>query len=93
MLSVVLRDGNQNSLSDAGCAVLNAVAAGEGAYMNVLINLAGLSRDGREGAFRKKLHDESERAVARLRKTASALTEDTFAKLKSGLKDSSGVLA
>jgi glutamate formiminotransferase/formiminotetrahydrofolate cyclodeaminase len=93
LAEVVLRDGNQNSLSDAGCAVLNAVAAGEGAYMNVLINLAGLSRDGREGEFRKKLHDESERAIARLRKTASALTDDTFAKLKAGLKDSSGVLA
>jgi glutamate formiminotransferase/formiminotetrahydrofolate cyclodeaminase len=93
LAEIVLRDGNQNSLSDAGCAVLNAVAAGEGAYMNVLINLAGLSRDGREGEFRKKLLDESERAIARLRKTASVLTDDTFAKLKAGLKDSSGVLA
>jgi glutamate formiminotransferase/formiminotetrahydrofolate cyclodeaminase len=93
LAEIVLRDGNQNSLSDAGCAVLNAVAAGEGAYMNVLINLAGLSRDGREGEFRQKVHDDSERTIARLRKTASILTEDTFAKLKSALKDQSGVLA
>jgi glutamate formiminotransferase/formiminotetrahydrofolate cyclodeaminase len=93
LAEIVLRDGNQNSLSDAGCAVLNAVAAGEGAYMNVLINLAGLSRDGREGEFRQKVHDDSERTIARLRKTASILTDDTFAKLKSALKDQSGVLA
>jgi glutamate formiminotransferase/formiminotetrahydrofolate cyclodeaminase len=93
LAEVVLRNGNQNSLSDAGCAVLNAVAAGEGAYMNILINLSGLGLDGREGEFRKKLHDEAEQAIARLRKTASALTDDTFAKLKAGLKESSGVLA
>jgi len=34
--------GNQNSLSDAGVAVLTALAGAEGAYYNVLINLAGL---------------------------------------------------
>ncbi len=32
--------GNQNSLSDAGVAVLTAVTGAEGAYYNVLINLA-----------------------------------------------------
>jgi glutamate formiminotransferase/formiminotetrahydrofolate cyclodeaminase len=36
------RIGNQNSLSDAGVAVLAALAGAEGAYYNVLINLAGL---------------------------------------------------
>jgi glutamate formiminotransferase / formiminotetrahydrofolate cyclodeaminase len=34
--------GNRNSLSDAGVAVLCAIAGAEGAYYNVLINLAGL---------------------------------------------------
>jgi len=34
--------GNSNSLSDAGVAVLTALAGAEGAYYNVLINLAGL---------------------------------------------------
>jgi glutamate formiminotransferase / formiminotetrahydrofolate cyclodeaminase len=34
--------GNQNSLSDAGVAVLCASAGAEGAYYNVLINLAAL---------------------------------------------------
>ena len=35
--------GNQNSLSDAGVAVLCASAGAEGAYYNVLINLAALA--------------------------------------------------
>ncbi len=35
--------GNENSLSDAGVAVLCAAAAAEGAYYNVLINLAALT--------------------------------------------------
>jgi glutamate formiminotransferase/formiminotetrahydrofolate cyclodeaminase len=35
--------GNQNSLSDAGVAVLTALTGAEGAYYNVLINLAGLA--------------------------------------------------
>jgi glutamate formiminotransferase/formiminotetrahydrofolate cyclodeaminase len=36
------RIGNANSLSDAGVAVLAAMAGAEGAYYNVLINLASL---------------------------------------------------
>jgi len=35
--------GNENSLSDAGVAALTAVAGAEGAYYNVLINLAALA--------------------------------------------------
>jgi formiminotetrahydrofolate cyclodeaminase len=34
--------GNPNSLSDAGVAVLTGLAAAEGAYYNVMINLAAL---------------------------------------------------
>lgn len=39
----IARIGNQNSLSDAGVAVLCAAAGAEGAYYNVLINLAQLA--------------------------------------------------
>jgi glutamate formiminotransferase/formiminotetrahydrofolate cyclodeaminase len=38
----VVERGNRNSLSDAGVAALAARACAEGAYYNVLINLAGL---------------------------------------------------
>jgi glutamate formiminotransferase / formiminotetrahydrofolate cyclodeaminase len=37
------KSGNQNSLSDAGVAALCAVTAAEGAYYNVVINLAAIS--------------------------------------------------
>ena len=38
----IAKIGNENSLSDAGVAVLTAQAGAEGAFYNVLINLAGL---------------------------------------------------
>jgi glutamate formiminotransferase/formiminotetrahydrofolate cyclodeaminase len=61
--------GNKNSLSDAGVAGLTAQTAGEGAYYNVLINLAGI-KDARfaadvrrrASALRKALEKEG-RAV------------------------------
>jgi len=42
---VVVRDGNPNSVTDAGVASVSAVAAAEGASLNVRINLAGLDGD------------------------------------------------
>ena len=38
----VARIGNANSLSDAGVAALSGLCGAEGAYYNVLINLASL---------------------------------------------------
>jgi glutamate formiminotransferase/formiminotetrahydrofolate cyclodeaminase len=35
--------GNRNSASDAGVAALNARAAAEGAFFNIMINLAGIN--------------------------------------------------
>lgn len=53
--------GNPNSLSDAGVAAVCALAAAEGAYYNVLINLNGLEGDEAWGA------ETRERALAALR--------------------------
>jgi len=41
----VAQRGNRNSLSDAGVAALAAWAGGSGAFLNVLINLPGVSDD------------------------------------------------
>jgi glutamate formiminotransferase/formiminotetrahydrofolate cyclodeaminase len=41
----VSQRGNRNSLSDAGVAALAAWAGGSGAFLNVLINLPGVSDD------------------------------------------------
>jgi glutamate formiminotransferase/formiminotetrahydrofolate cyclodeaminase len=43
MVERVARDGNRNSVSDAGVAALCLKAAAHGAYLNVLINMSGLS--------------------------------------------------
>lgn len=82
----VIADGNPNSLSDAGCAVLNAVAAAEGAYMNVLINLSGLGREGKEGELKKQVAAQAEATIVRVRKESTQLTDKTFETLESALK-------
>ncbi len=41
LVDTAIKKGNPNSLSDAGVAGLMALAAAEGAYYNVLINLSG----------------------------------------------------
>jgi glutamate formiminotransferase / formiminotetrahydrofolate cyclodeaminase len=43
LIERVARDGNKNSVSDAGVAALCLKTAAGGAYLNVLINLPGLS--------------------------------------------------
>ena len=61
--------GNKNSISDAGVAGLAGQAAGEGAYYNVLINLAGIKdadfsdRVRRQAAGFKKALDKEGKAV------------------------------
>lgn len=48
---IVGEKGNRNSASDAGVAALAARTAAEGAYLNVIINLAGIKdRDFAEAA-------------------------------------------
>jgi len=44
LVDTAIDKGNPNSLSDAGVAGLMALAAAEGAYYNVLINLAGFDK-------------------------------------------------
>jgi glutamate formiminotransferase / formiminotetrahydrofolate cyclodeaminase len=58
--------GNQNSLSDAGVAVLTGLAAAEGAYYNVMINLSALkSLDQSEApAFAAEVHARAVAALA-----------------------------
>jgi glutamate formiminotransferase/formiminotetrahydrofolate cyclodeaminase len=61
LAGIAAAKGNKNSVSDAGVAGLAGQAAGEGAYYNVLINLAGIKDD--------KFVADVRRRAERLRKT------------------------
>jgi glutamate formiminotransferase/formiminotetrahydrofolate cyclodeaminase len=80
--STVIEHGNPNSLSDSGCAVLNAVAAAEGAYFNVLINAGGLGQEGQEGTLRRDSLKQATATIQSIRKTAQALQKSVLEKLE-----------
>jgi glutamate formiminotransferase/formiminotetrahydrofolate cyclodeaminase len=69
------RDGNPNSVTDAGVAALCAAAAAEGASLNVRINLPGLEGD-TSGIVTR--HDA---AIARVRQLAAEITAQLEAAL------------
>lgn len=68
------RIGNANSLSDAGVAVLTAAAGAEGAYYNVLINLAALKDldQSDEPDFARDVRARANSAMAEIEDAASA---------------------
>ncbi len=72
---VAVRDGNPNSVTDAGVAALCAAAAAEGASLNVRINLPGLEGD-TSGIVTR--HDA---AIARVRQLAAEITAQLEAAL------------
>jgi glutamate formiminotransferase/formiminotetrahydrofolate cyclodeaminase len=74
---ITARDGNPNSVTDAGVGAACALAAAEGASLNVRINLDGLEIDTSEIV---KRHDV---ALVRARDTAIAVAEAVAAVLSS----------
>ena len=69
LAALVARDGNPNSVSDAGVAGACALAAAEGAAMNVRINLPSLTDRKAAEALRAR----QQAALARARELASAV--------------------
>ena len=70
--------GNQNSLSDAGVAVLQAKAGLEGAALNVLINIPGIDD--------MKTVAEFEKEVEALQKESTVLSEKILTAMNNKLK-------
>jgi glutamate formiminotransferase/formiminotetrahydrofolate cyclodeaminase len=66
LVETAIEKGNPNSLSDAGVAGLMALAAAEGAYYNVLINLAGF--DKQHADFVRKTAKEADGLIEAVRK-------------------------
>ncbi len=69
LAKVAASKGNRNSVSDAGVAGLAGQAAGEGAYYNVLINLAGIA----DARFASRTRREAERLKRALEREAKAV--------------------
>ncbi len=69
---IAARDGNPNSVTDAGVGAACALAAAEGASLNVRINLTGLEGDTSEIVDR---HDAALVSVRRLSAAVTAVVE------------------
>jgi len=81
------RIGNAASLSDAGVATLTAMAAAEGAYYNVLINLEGLKAldQSAEPEFFGETLGRAKNAMARCEELAAAGRRTVREKLEQAL--------
>ncbi len=74
-------DGNPNSLSDVGVAGLTALAAAEGAYYNILINLSGFDDEADARAFVKETRSGADALIDKARASAERLTTDVLKRL------------
>ncbi len=79
--------GNPNSLSDAGVAALTAIAGAEGAFYNVLINLAALKDldDAEEPGFAKDARVRANTAMAEAEDAAAAVRRAVRCRLEEAL--------
>jgi glutamate formiminotransferase/formiminotetrahydrofolate cyclodeaminase len=73
----VAEDGNRSSLSDAGVAALAALACAEGAWYNVLINLADVD----DPEWSEATADAARAALARSREIAGRVTKNVERRL------------
>ena len=67
------RDGNTNTISDAGSAALIAEAAGKAAAYNVKINLPGVTDESFAADFKARMEDALEQLKMNAQKTSDIL--------------------
>lgn len=71
----VVEHGNSSSLSDGAVAAVLALAAAEGAYYNVLINLKDFGPSAQEQEFKTATRAEAERLIKQTRTEAARIRE------------------
>ena len=69
LAEAAVREGNRNSVSDAGVAGLTALAAGRGAFYNVRINLPGI----KDEVFRTRVGEKAEALRTALERSSAAV--------------------
>ncbi len=69
--------GNKNAISDAGVAALTAYTAAYGAYLNVLINLGGISDENYVNATR----EEAEKILKKIEELKTQVLEEVLKSL------------
>jgi len=74
----IVEKGNKNSVSDGGVAALTARTAAEGAYLNVLINLPGITDEEFRAATLKEAEEVRKKVVEHTEHTVE-LAEKTIA--------------
>jgi len=77
----VVEGGNPNSLSDGGVAALTALAAAEGAYYNVLINLQAFEDGGPCAAYKADIRARGQALIESVRSEAEVIRQAVLAKL------------
>ena len=69
--------GNKNAVSDAGVSALSAYSAAYGAYMNVLINLSGISDE----EYRNKIRAEADAILKEVKEKSERVVEKVISQL------------
>jgi glutamate formiminotransferase/formiminotetrahydrofolate cyclodeaminase len=85
LADAVVESGNPNSLSDAGVAALSALAAAEGAYYNVLINLQGFKGSDSAIIYGQATKAEATMVMDAVRTRAEAIRQKVLGRLLSAL--------
>lgn len=78
LLEAMAKDGNPNSISDAGVGALCARTAVRGAYLNVLINMDGLEDD----EYVRSTRDEAERLLSDAERREAAVLDLVHAAIR-----------
>ncbi len=77
LAAVLAEKGNKNALSDAGVSALGAYTAAYAAYLNVLINLSGLSDEG----YVKSTKEEADRMLNEIEKRKDEILQKVLSQL------------
>ena len=77
LAAIAEKNGNQNSVSDAGVAAIMADAACEGGYLNVIINLGNI----KDEEFKRSIKAEADVLLKRIKSKTKRIKKKVIAKL------------